>query len=220
MEHLFYFTKQMHAFAGKILYVNLLGMVLISFLDGIGIFLLLPLLGISGIMNVNMGWISHLGVFDIFNEIPKPLALLLIVGIYVVLISGQSLIQRNLNLRDIKIHTGFINHVRLETYNALLQANWDFFIRKRKSDLINSLTGELGHVTSGTYIFLQFLTSIVFTLIQVGIALFLSAKLTVFVLCCGLAVAFFSRTFIKRSRTLGNHSLELGRSYIGGITDH
>ncbi|MCY9664543.1 ABC transporter ATP-binding protein/permease [Paenibacillus alginolyticus] len=220
MEHLFYFTKQLHAYAGKILYVNLLGMVLISFLDGMGIFLLLPLLDISGIMNMKMGWISHLGIFEIFNEIPKPLALLLIVGMYVILISGQSLIQRNLNLRDIKIHTGFINHVRLETYNALLQANWDFFIKKRKSDLINSLTGELGHVTSGTYIFLQFLTSIVFTLIQIGIALFLSAKLTIFVLICGLAVSFFSRTFIKRSRMLGNQSLELGRSYIGGITDH
>lgn len=220
MEHLLYFMKQMHAYAGKILYVNLLAMVFISFLDGIGIFLLLPLLSTSGIMNINAGWSSYPGILKIANEIHRPLALLLIVGVYILLISGQSLIQRNLNLRDIKIHTGFINHVRLQTYGAILQSNWDFFIKKRKSDLIDSLTGDLGRVTSGTYVFLQFMASIVYTLIQVGIAFWLSAKMTVFVLCCGLAVSLFSRTFIKQSRMLGNHTSELGRSYIGGITDH
>ncbi|BFT75285.1 ABC transporter ATP-binding protein [Paenibacillus sp. P36] len=220
MEHLLYFIKQLHGYAGKILYVNLLAMMLISFLDGMGIFLLLPLLGISGIMDINTGWSSHLGIIKLLNELPKSVSLIIIVGAYIALITGQSLIQRNLNLRDIKIHTGFINHVRLETYNALLQANWDFFIKKRKSDLINSLTGELGHVTTGSYVFMQFLTSIIFTLIQVGIALWLSVKLTVFVLCCGLVVAFFSRTFIKKANKIGNQSLEIGRSYIGGITDH
>lgn len=220
MEHLFYFIKQLHGYAGKILYINLIGMMLISFLDGLGIFLLLPLLGISGIMDINNGWSSHLGIIELLNELPKSVSLLVIVGAYIVLITGQSLIQRNLNLRDVKIHTGFISHVRLETYNAILQANWDFFIKKRKSDLMNSLTGELGHVTTGSYVFLQFLTSIIFTLIQVGIALWLSVKLTIFVICCGLVVSFFSRTFIKKANKIGNQSLEIGRSYIGGITDH
>ncbi|NOV00217.1 ABC transporter ATP-binding protein [Paenibacillus planticolens] len=220
MEHLLYFVKQLHGYAGKILYVNLLGMMLISFLEGMGIFLLLPLLGISGIMDINTGWSSHLGIIELLNELPKSVSLLVIMGAYVVLITGQSLIQRNLSLRDIKIHTGFISHVRLETYNALLHANWGFFIKKRKSDLINSLTGELGHVTTGSYVFLQFMTSMIFTLIQVGIALWLSVKLTLFVIGCGLAVSFFSRTFIKRASKVGNQSLEIGRNYIGGITDH
>ncbi|MDD9266533.1 ABC transporter ATP-binding protein [Paenibacillus sp. GCM10023248] len=220
MEHLYYFIKQLHAYAGKILYVNLLGMMLISFIEGMGIFLLLPLLGISGIMDINTGWSSHLSFIEQLNQLPKAVSLLVIVGVYVVLITGQGLIQRNLNLRDIKIHTGFINHVRAETYNALLQSNWNFFIKKRKSDLINSLTGELGNVTTGSYVFLQFLTSIIFTLIQVGIALWLSVKLTIFVICCGLVISFFSRTFIKRANKIGAQSLEIGRNYIGGITDH
>lgn len=220
MEHLLYFTKQLHAYAGKILYVNLLGMTFISLLDGLGVFLLIPLLSISGIMNISAGMSIHPAFFNVMNELPKSMALLLIMGIYLVLISSQSLIQRNLNLRDVRIHTGFINHVRLETYRAILQANWDFFIKKRKSDLINSLTDELGRVTSGTFIFLQFMASIVFTLIQVGIALWLSPLMTVFVICCGLAVSYFSRIFIRRSRLLGQETSELGKSYIGGMTDH
>ncbi|SEC07656.1 ABC transporter ATP-binding protein [Paenibacillus sp. GP183] len=220
MVHILYFTKQMHSFAGKILYVNLFGMMFISLLNGIGFFLLIPLLNIIGIMNINAGIGSYLRVFEPLKEFPKSVSLILILGIFILLIVGQSLIQQNLSLRDVRIHTGFINHVRLETYRALLLANWDFFIKKRKSDLINSMTEELGRVTYGTYVFLQFLASFVFTLIQVGIAFWLSPKMTLVVVGCGLAILLFSHTFVKRSKKLGNQTSELSRSYIGGITDH
>ncbi|OXM85215.1 ABC transporter ATP-binding protein [Paenibacillus rigui] len=219
MKPILYFTRQMHRFAGKILYFNLAGMMLISFLDGLGMLLLVPLLGISGILNGSAGWLSQLGLFAFLKELPKPAALLLILGTYLLLIIGQSWIQRSLTLRDIRLHTGFINHVRLETNRAMLQANWQFFLRKRKSDLINALTEELGRVTNGTYLFLQFSASLVFTIIQVGIAFWLSTPLTLFVLGCGLIISFFSRQFIRKSRELGQQTSDLARSYIGGMTD-
>lgn len=221
MEHILYFTKKMHAFSGKILYINLLGMVFISLLEGMGILLLIPLLSISGIQDINIGMMSsYLTVFESLKDMPKSLGLLLILGAYLILLTGQTLIQRNLSLRDIKINIGFINHIRMETYRDILQANWEFFIKKRKSDLINSLTEELGRVANGTYVFLQFLASLVFTFIQIGIAFWLSAEMTIFVLCCGAIMAIFSRRFIKRSRNIGNQTSDLSRSYIGGITDH
>ncbi|UKS24923.1 ABC transporter ATP-binding protein/permease [Paenibacillus sp. HWE-109] len=220
MKHLLYFTKQLHAYAGKILYMNLLGMSFISLLEGLGLFLVIPLLSICGILNSSAGISLPPAFMNLLNGLPKSGALLLIMGAYLVLVFAQSLIQRNLTLRDVRIHTGFINYVRLETYTAIMQANWDFFIKKRKSDLINSLTDELGRVTSGTYMFLQFAASTVFTLIQVGIAFWLSPMMTLFVIACGLAVSYFSRIFIKRSKLQGQQTSELGRSYIGGMTDH
>ncbi|MFH5186074.1 hypothetical protein ACHHV8_27465 [Paenibacillus sp. TAB 01] len=149
MKHILYFTRQMHAYAGKILYVNLLGMVLISFLDGLGLFLIVPLLSISGIWNMNAGILSRLPLLDALKAMPVPQALLILLGAYLLLNFGQSLLQRNLTIRDTRIHTGFINYMRLETYRAMLQANWQFFIRKRKSDLITALTEELARVMNG-----------------------------------------------------------------------
>lgn len=219
MPYILYFTKKMHAFAGKILYVNLMGMALISLLNGIGIFLIIPLLGVSGIVDLNMGIGAFYGMFDFLQQFPKSVGLLIILGVYVLLVIGQTWLQRNLSLRDVRIHTGFINHIRLEVYRALIQSNWDFFIKKRKSDLINSLTDELGRVMGGTYMFLQFLASLVFTFIQVCVALWLSVKMTVLVIICGLVIALFSRRFIKQSKALGNQTSELARDYIGGITD-
>jgi ABC-type multidrug transport system fused ATPase/permease subunit len=218
--HILYFAKKMHAYAGKILYINLLGMGLVSLLDGMGMLLLIPILNISGIFSINTGAIPFMGVFQFFKDYPKSWSLLIILGTYVVLMTGQTLIQRNLSFRDIVLHTGFINHVRLETYRILLQANWGFLSKKRKSDLINSLTDELVRVAGGIQLFLQFLASLVFTLIQIGLAFWLSPYLTIFVLACGLIITLLSRKFIKRSRVLGNQTSELERDYLGGITDH
>ncbi|MEH7216846.1 ABC transporter, partial [Bacillus toyonensis] len=51
MNYIIYFMKKLYSSAGKILYVNLFGMVLISLLEGIGIILLLPMISMTGIIN-------------------------------------------------------------------------------------------------------------------------------------------------------------------------
>lgn len=220
MNHLMYFSKKLHAYGGKILYLNLIGMMLVGLLDGASMLLLAPLLSVIGIVNIPLASLPGLSLLASLQELPKERALFIILTIYILIVALQAVIGRNLSLREIRIHTGFVNQIRLELYLALLQANWGFFIRKRKTDLINSLTGELSRVTNGAFLFLQMITSIAFTVIQIGIALFISIKMTLFVLCCGLVIAFLSRRFIKQSRMIGSTTIELAQSYLAGITDH
>ncbi|MFP3123391.1 ABC transporter ATP-binding protein/permease [Ectobacillus funiculus] len=220
MKHLLYFAKRLHFFSGRILYINLLGMVLMSLLEGIGILLLIPMINISGVIKVANIPNPVSALFEFIQNIPEILVLPLILSIYILLVVSQSLLQQSLTLRNAKILMGFTNHIRLEMYRALLQANWVFFIKKRKSDLINALTGEFGRVINGTNLFLQFATSLIFTFIQIGIAVWLSTKITMFVLFAGLILAYFSRQFIKKSRVLGNQTSEIAKSYLSGITDH
>lgn len=220
MKQLFYLAKQLYQYAGKILIINLLGMMCISFLEGAGILLLIPMLSMSGIVSLSPGPITSSGFFNFFHKLPVEAGLPLILAIFIIIVISQTVMQRNLTIRDIKIHTGFINHVRIKTYSAILQAKWDFFIKMRKSDLIHSLTGELGRVTGGVNLFLQLLASIIFTVIQLGIAFWLSPLLTISVMVCGAALGLFSRRFIRSSKIIGAETTELGRSYLAGITDH
>ncbi|MEV5025976.1 ABC transporter ATP-binding protein [Paenibacillus sp. LPE1-1-1.1] len=220
MNHLMYFSKKLHAYGGKVLYLNLFGMMLVGLLDGASILLLAPLLSVIGIVNIPLSSFPGIAWLSSLQELPKERALFIILLLYVGLVALQGIIGRNLSLREIRIHTGFVNSIRLELYRALLQANWGFFLKKRKTDLINSLTGELGRVTNGAFLSLQLIASSVFTVIQVGIALFVSVKMTLFVLGCGLVIAFLSRRFIKQSRVIGAATTELAQSYMAGITDH
>ncbi|WHY85208.1 ABC transporter ATP-binding protein [Neobacillus novalis] len=220
MKYVFYFMKRLYSLSGRILYFNLIGMVLISLFEGVGILLLIPLINLSGIIDVNSKstpTISWLSAF--FNDFPKTLSLFFILGAYILLIITQSFFQRKQTILNMKIQQGFIRYLREDLYKSLLQANWAFFLKKRKSDIINLMTNEIMLVSAGTSMFLQFLTSIVFTLIQLGIAFWLSPQLTLFVLLFGIAIIFFSRKFINKNNKLGKETFELSQSYIAGITD-
>lgn len=215
MKYIFYFIKKLNKFVGKMLYVNLIGMVLVSLLEGIGIFLLIPMLNSSGIVNIGAGSIS-----TVLESFPLHVNLSVILTIYVFLIVAQATLQRNVTIRNAKIQIGFINSLRLEIYYTLLQANWSFFIKKRKSDLINALTNEIGRVSMGTTLTLQLSTSFIFTGIQIALALWLSVKMTLFIVICGGLLALLSRKFVRKSEILGNRTSEISKSYLGGITDH
>lgn len=221
MKHVLFFTNKIHSFSGKTLYISLLGMILTSLLEGIGIFLLIPLISLSGIMvfdSTNTPTISWISSF--FLSIPETLSLSLILGIYVILVIGQSLFQRSQLLLNAKLQQSFVRHLREQTYKSLLQANWSFFLNKRKSDIINLMTTEITRVGGGIQLFLQFLASLVFTLIQVGIAFWLSAEMTLFVLFFGVTLIVCSRTFVHKSNSFGKETVLLSKSYLAVITDH
>lgn len=219
MKYIFQFYKRLQTFSGKILYINLLGTVIVSFLRGMEIFLLIPMISVSGIMGVNLQgnriaiMLHYIQSIPIFSRLP------FILGIYLLLVIGQNLLQRNISIRNTKIHQGFLFHLRLEIYRAILQAKWDFFIKKRKSDLINLLTTELGRVNVGLTLLLNLIASVIFTLIQIGLALWLSVKLTIFVLLCGLIHVALTRKIAKKAKMLGSLTSELSQGYLAGITD-
>ncbi|MFB3170647.1 ABC transporter ATP-binding protein [Neobacillus sp. 179-C4.2 HS] len=219
MNQILYFIKRLYSYSGSILYINLLGMGLISFLEGIGLILLIPMLSYSGLVEIQVGDTKFLELFSYLKGYPKTAVLIIILGIFIFFVIGQNLLQRNLSIRNVKITQGFVQQLRLEMYGSLLGANWNFFLKERKSDLINVMTLELARVAGGINHFLKLFTSLIFTLIQIGVAFWLSSKLTLFVLISGLILTFFSKKFIKQSRVLGSKTSLVAQEYLAGITD-
>ncbi|PEL18513.1 multidrug ABC transporter [Bacillus wiedmannii] len=220
MNHIIYFMKKLYSSAGNILYVNLFGMVLISLLEGIGIILLIPMISMTGIINIGEETTFIAPVSRFLQDFPKTASLVSILGIYILIVLGQNLLQRNITLRDARTQQAFIRELRLETYSMILKAKWSFFLEKRKTNLINILTTELARVSYGVNLILQLLAAILFTFIQVGIAFLLSPQITIFVLVFGLLFLVASRVFIKKARILGGKTSELAKDYLSGITDH
>ncbi|WP_028611927.1 ABC transporter ATP-binding protein [Paenibacillus harenae] len=219
MGYILHYMKRLHAFSGAAIYGNLFGMVISSFLDSFSILLLVPLLSLTGVVSLDMGGSYFSWISEYMKDIPPTLALVAILGAFIIITTGQNLIQRHVMIRNVELQQKFGRKLRIETYGALLQASWPFFLKKRSSDLINLLTIELARVLSAINQFLQLVTSLIFTLIQIGIAFWLSPSLTLFVLGCGIILGLFSRTFIKNAKQLGNQTSQLSQSYLAGITD-
>lgn len=194
-------------------------MIIVSLLEGVGILLIIPMLSIGGIIEINSVSDRLIHVFSFLNRVPHSFYLPLTLCIYILLIVGQNLLQRSLTIRDVKIREKFSRHLRIEIYSLLLHSEWRLFLRKRKSDLINLLTTELARVIGGINFFLQLLSNVIFMLIQIVIALWLSVKMTLFILLFGLILGYFSRKFIKKAKRLGRNTSQLGEDYMAGITD-
>ena len=52
MNQILYFLKKLQAYAGKALYINLIGMFMISLLDGIALIMLIPMINMSGFFSL------------------------------------------------------------------------------------------------------------------------------------------------------------------------
>lgn len=219
MNQILYFVKKLNAYAGKVLYINLLGMFMISLLDGVGLLMLIPMINMSGLVNLSGEDTPLAAIIALFQGLPNSLGLIIILSIYVLLVISQGILSRQITIHNTTIQHGFFRHLRNETYELLLNANWKFFIENRKSDLLNILTSQIATASAGTNSFLQFVSSLVFTVIQMIFAFWISPTITLFVLLSGAVLILFSRGFIKRSFAIGNRTFESGKEYLAGVTD-
>lgn len=117
----------MHSSTGKIMYFNVVGMAIVSLMEGIGILLIIPLLSIGGVIETSTASSKLVQLFNILPTLPASLYLPLILCIYLVIILGQNLLQRSLAVRDVKVREKFSRDLRIEIYSLLLYSKWGCF---------------------------------------------------------------------------------------------
>ncbi|MGJ0442232.1 ABC transporter ATP-binding protein/permease [Paenibacillus polysaccharolyticus] len=220
ISELNYFMRKLHHISGPILYWNLLAMILIGLMEGIGIYMLVPMLSLIGVFEMGSSGIHIPWLTELLHRFSENGQLLLVLLAFVFILSGQAWMQRLQTIRNTRIQQQFIRTLRLETYSALLRARWSFFLQKRKSDFNHILTTELARVSQGTSLVLQMAASLTFTAIQIGLAFWLSAKLTSLVLVSGLLLFVLLRKFVRRAKQIGDQTSEFSQSYYYGITEH
>ncbi|WP_456277322.1 ABC transporter ATP-binding protein [Bacillus sp. AK128] len=220
MKELLHYIKKLYSYSGKILYINLAGMVVVSLLDGVAILFLIPMLSVSGILSLSEGPSTLWGLSNGLTSFPVMIGLTIILGAYLFLVLCQNFLQRSITIRDIKLQQGFMNQIKEQVYQNLLEVKWEFYLRNRKSYIINTMTKDITRVTMGIKMFMQFLTNIVFTLMQIGLAFWISPQISSLVVICGLGLAFFSWRFVKQSKDLGKENIQLSQEYLAGMSDN
>ncbi|MEN1985365.1 ABC transporter ATP-binding protein [Paenibacillus hubeiensis] len=220
ISELRFYMRKLHEITGPILYWNLIGMICISLMEGIGIYMLVPMLGLIGVFDPGSAGIQLPWASEWLGRFPEHTRLILVLLAFVLIVAGQAWLQRLQTVRNTRIQQQFVRTLRLDTYRALIMANWPFFLRKRKADFSHVLTSELARVSQGTGIVLQMAASIIFTAIQIGLAFLLSVKLTLLVIVCGLLLFVALKRFVKQAKQIGDQTTEYSQHYYNGITEH
>ncbi|WGU92968.1 ABC transporter ATP-binding protein [Paenibacillus dendritiformis] len=219
MNSIILYMKRLHKTAGLRLSINIIGMVISSLLEGMTFLLLIPMLTVGGVLLSEPAWENRLRFLNILHSLPQASSLAIILTVYLLIVVTQNLIHRAVTIRNAEIEQHFSRQLRYENYSALLRAQWSFFLHRRTSELVNALTIETARVLGGISLLLQFITSALFTLVQIIFAFWISPKMTLFVIACGAMLAFLSRGFIRKSKQLGSQTSKLAQAYLAGITD-
>ncbi|MEM5591092.1 ABC transporter transmembrane domain-containing protein [Niallia circulans] len=210
----------MQAVTGTKMYLNIFLSILISALEGISIYLLIPMLSVIGLLNMQINDLFPITlIVAAMEKLPFQLNLTTVLMIYLLLIVGQALLQRSQTILNTDIQQNFIKQLRLETYESLIKVKWEYMLRKRKSDFNYILTTEISRVGVGTHSIIQLISIVFFTIVQIMLAFLLSPSLTSIVLISGGLLSVFMRKFVRNSKTIGKETTELMNDYFGGITE-
>lgn len=205
---------------GPKIYTNIFLSIFISAIEGISIYLLVPMLAVIGLLEASISNVFPLNVLvKGLEQLPFTLNLPFILVLYFMLLTGQALLQRYQTILNTEIQQNFIRYLRVETYESLIKAKWEYYLEKRKSDFNYILTTEISRVGIGTHGIIQLIGIVFFTIVQVTLAFLLSPSLTLVVMVCGAVIAIYMRKFVKGSKVLGKETTELMSNYFGGISE-
>lgn len=221
MVHLRLYMTKLYSVNGGALFLNIGCMIIVSLLEGFGIYMLVPMLAAIGVFvgHSGMPFLSD-GLDHFLPFVPKSWLLPGMLMVFVVLLTGQALLQRYQSILNSRIQQRFMRSLRIDVYTSFMKAQWAFYLRQRKSDFSHVMTTELARVSQGTNLLLQLTTAVMFTLIQIALAFWLSPSLTGLVFLSGLGLFVVFRRSIRNAKQLGDRTTELSQVYFAGITDH
>jgi len=223
------YLKELRAFAGGAVWVVLGGMLAVGFLESAGVMLLVPLLGLIGAFGGEAPRGAPAAALDALPDaLAAPVgrllageyALPLVLAVFVALSAGAALLARHHAVFGMALQQRFMNRLRTDLYRSLLEAEWGFFLQRRRSDFANMLTTELGRVALGAYLSMRLASSLLLAAAYAAAALFLSPALTLLVLSCGAAAALAARPLVRRAKRIGEKTTELSQKFMADATEH
>ena len=105
-------------------------------------------------------------------------------------------------------------------YQAIINADWLFLVRRRSSDFTHALTAELTRVATCTYLLIGTVSNAILALVYIAIALKLSAGMTSLVLATGAVLLLMSRRWMRAVHQSGTAVSESVSEVYSAATEH
>jgi len=196
-------------------------MVVISFTEGIGLVLLIPLLQLVGI-DVQQGSIGQISayvnsIFAAFNIQPT---LVIVLGIYVLVISVTAILYRWETIISLEVQTDFISKLRKKLYSSITNSNWLFFSSNRSSDFSHLLTDEIDRVGVGISQLLLMVADIMVTVVYVIFALELSGIITGLVFLVGAFLIILLNKKTESAHLIGQEISDATKKLYASTLQH
>src|SRR5580700_4949993 len=206
------------------LWAAVLIMTFTSLTEGVGVALLFPILQVAGFNLANQGHVGHYTgeVREILvrSGLRPSLWLATLLMLFLLLMALRSLFSRVQSVLTFRTALTYELSLSRRLYQAIINADWLFLVRRRSSDFTHALTGELTRVSACTFLLIGTLANAILALVYIAIALKLSAGMTSLVLATGAALLLVSRRWMRAVHESGTAVSESVSEVYSAATEH
>jgi ATP-binding cassette, subfamily C, bacterial len=199
-------------------------MTVTSLTEGLGVALLFPILQVAGFNLANQGHVGHytgeVRALLVRSGLRPSLWLASLLLIFMLLMALRSLFSRVQSVLTFRTTLGYELSLGRQLYQAIINADWLFLVRRRSSDFTHALTAELTRVSTCTYLLIGTLANAILALVYIAIALKLSAGMTSLVLATGAALLLVSRRWMRAVHESGTAVSESVSEVYAAATEH
>lgn len=182
----------------------------VSLTGGISIVMLVPMLGL---LEVSKGSASALKfLLHPLQGLPPAAQITVMIGVYFLLIVLKAYLGWLLKIQQSEFLEDYSLTLRQELYHAVSTARWEQLAAEKQTDTIDLFTAQCSQVSHGVSMIIELLSSVVTALVSLGIALWLSLPVTVFVLILGCGFAWVFRRLMKESKYYGDEMIRINRA--------
>lgn len=196
-------------FRPGLLALNVVLLVARTLAEGLGLFLLVPLLALVGVASHGeTSWFTDLlrTGFDLFGfDLSLQSVLLVFVGLMVV----RAVIGFAYNIASARLQYGFLHELRASTHGAVTRANWPFLAAQDSAVLSHSLSIQSENAAFGVNALARLASSTFAVAISLATALLIDARMTLIVMVLALVVAVPILGFDFRAYRLSKRSVSL-----------
>jgi ATP-binding cassette subfamily C protein len=211
------FARDMVRFVGRRRGIRMLLLLTsATLLEGVGLLLLIPLLGLVLGTGTGIGWLDAAmsTVAKIAGGTSRLSQLAPALGLFALLMLVRSLLILRRDVAIARLQASFVNSHRSRIVSLLSSARWPVVARLRHGRITHVLGGEMQALSDSANVFLLTLVSGGLLAVQCLIVLFLSPYLALFILVLIGIAAGAMRPVYRRSRYLGSVMTETSSALV------
>jgi len=178
-------------------------MVINSFVDGIGLAMLLPFLSMLGIGDKTDNKLTHL-INSIFERYGFTFNLANLIILIIFMFFIQNIVYLIQTWFAAKLQTDYLAQWRKKLFYKYIMAGWPFFVINKVGNLTNILITETQRLSSAFYLNFQIISSTIISfIIYTALSFYLSWQITLSVFVVSILLFFITRGFVKKGYLIG-----------------
>jgi ATP-binding cassette, subfamily C, bacterial len=191
-----------------------------SLTSGFGLLLILPLLQLIGLSlgpEASQGILTKFNVF--FHTLHIPMTLVSVLAVYTVMMSFIALLAYTEQVTGTALQQRYTRYLRASLHRQLLLAPWSFFLKRKMSDVLYSLTTQVQGVSTCNHQLLSLINTIFLVMVYTGLACLLSWEMTLVAMGCALSLLCLMLPLHRLTSKAGQDHLQKNQTIFQAIQE-